>query len=251
MKLKRRLALAWKIIRASDKTHGGMLGHANAELALALPSGDEMDMSFRQSVEEVIFVFSLEGHSGFSAAYAIGALEKLLRFEPLTALTGADDEWCDMSEYSSEPMWQNRRNSRVFKGTDGQAYIIDHFIFVEPDGSTYTRGDRHPIQFPYEGEEPEMVHVDAHGMPADPKYYALCGVVPPVPKIVEKFPVKVERLKGSIHFRVDNLHLVVKDPAQPAEYDKAISSLVDMVTDNLPHRAVVALHAALAAPFRP
>lgn len=183
MDFKKRAALAWKIIWAGN--HGNMLKHANAELALALPGTDEMDVSFRRSVEEVIFTFSLEGHSGFSVAYAIGALEKLLRFEPLTALTGADDEWCDMSEYSSGPMWQNRRNSRVFKEGDGRAYIIDHFIFVEPDGATFTDGTRKYIEFPYEGEEPERVQLDGQGIPTDPKYLSIRGGVRPVPDMRE------------------------------------------------------------------
>lgn len=177
MKLKDRAALAWKILKA---THEGNT-HATRELAIALPGTDEADVWFRKAVEEVVFVFGLEGHSGFSAAYAIGAIEKLLRHEPLTALTGDDDEWCDMTECSAYPMWQNRRNSRVFKERDGRPYIIDHFIFVEPDGTTFTDGTRKYIQFPYEGEEPELIHLDDQGIPTDPKYLSIRGGVRPIP----------------------------------------------------------------------
>ena len=98
-------------------------------------------------------LFANEGHSGFSAAYASGILEKLLRYEPITPLTGADDEWNDVSHMGPNPLWQNRRCSRVFKEADGRAYDVEGKIFREPDGCWYAKKESHVyIEFPAAGQ---------------------------------------------------------------------------------------------------
>lgn len=73
--------------------------------------------------------FCEEGHSGFSASYAANILAKLFKREPLSPLTGKDDEWFfnDAGEHSS---YWNIRNSRVFKNAkDGKAYYMDGIVF--------------------------------------------------------------------------------------------------------------------------
>ena len=110
-------------------------------------SGDKMNDMMCDHILKMVDVFAEEGHSGFSAGYAISILQKLLRFEPLSPLTGEDDEWCEVSD----GLFQNKRLSRVFKnGKDGQAFDIDGKVFVEPDGVSYTNRDsRVYIEFPY------------------------------------------------------------------------------------------------------
>jgi hypothetical protein len=110
-------------------------------------SDDEMNNEMCNHILKMIDVFDEEGHSGFSAEYAINILQKLLRWEPLSPLTGGDDEWCEVSD----GIFQNKRLSRVFKnGKDGQAYDIRGKVFVEPDGASYTsRDSRVDIEFPY------------------------------------------------------------------------------------------------------
>jgi len=109
-------------------------------------SGDEMNDAMGDHILKMVDVFAEEGHSGFSAEYAIGILQKLLRWEPLLPLTGEDDEW-----YEKDGFFQNKRCSRVFKDRkDGQAYDIRGKVFVEPDGVSYTsRDSRVDIEFPY------------------------------------------------------------------------------------------------------
>jgi hypothetical protein len=110
-------------------------------------SGDEMNEIMSEHILKMIDVFDEEGHSGFSAEYAISALQKLLRWEPLSPLTGEDDEWSECGD----GIYQNKRLSRVFKdGKDGRAYDIRGKVFVEPDGVCYTsRDSRVYIEFPY------------------------------------------------------------------------------------------------------
>lgn len=109
-------------------------------------SGDEMNDAMCDHILKMVDVFAEEGHSGFSAAYAISILQKLLRWEPLSPLTGEDDEWNE-----ENGSFQNKRCSRVFKnGKDGQAYDIRGKVFVEPDGVSYTsRNSWVDIDFPY------------------------------------------------------------------------------------------------------
>lgn len=122
---------------AKDSDYGGMLGDA---------------------VMKMIKVFADEGHSGFSAGMAISIFEKVARFEPLTPLTGGDDEWMEVGH----GVFQNMRCSHVFK-ENGQAYDIDGKIFREPSGSCYTGFEsRVNVTFPY---TPTREYVDVPGRP--------------------------------------------------------------------------------------
>jgi len=97
------------------------------------------------AVLSMIRQFSDEGHSGMSAGIAVNLFKDLAMFEPLTPLTGGDDEWIECGE----GIFQNKRCSHVFKEND-QAYDIDGRVFREPDGMCFTNRDsRVNIAFPY------------------------------------------------------------------------------------------------------
>lgn len=135
-----------------------LLEHAKHELSL-LSDGtpDEMQDAMNSHILKMVEIFSEEGHSGFSASYATNILEKLLRFEPLKPLTGADDEWTEL-DYAPEMCFQNKRCSHVFKRKDGTAYDSEGRIFKYPDGSCVTRnGSAVDITFPY---TPKREYVD-------------------------------------------------------------------------------------------
>lgn len=105
------------------------------------------------AVMKMVKVFADGGHSGFSANMAINIFERLARFEPLTALTGEDNEWMECGS----DVWQNVRCSHVFKNADG-AYDIEGRIFRRPSGACYTGADsRVPVVFPY---TPKREYVD-------------------------------------------------------------------------------------------
>lgn len=136
-----------------------ILDHAERELDL-MGMADDGDMNgvMRNHILHMVKEFANEGHSGFSASYAIQVLEKLLKFEPITPLTGEDWEWNNVSEMSGETLYQNARCGRVFKNDNG-AYDIDGKVFWEwyTDKETgekfksyYTgRESRVPVTFPY------------------------------------------------------------------------------------------------------
>lgn len=115
-----------------DSDYGGMMGDA---------------------VMKMIRAFAEERHSGFSANMAVNIFSKLAKFEPLTPLTGEDDEWNEV-----EPgVFQNKRCSHVFKES-GEAYDSEGRIFREPSGACFTnKNSRVYITFPY---TPKREYVD-------------------------------------------------------------------------------------------
>lgn len=158
MKLKQRLALCWRVLRAEP---GNLLSHAERELPKA--DGDEMQALMNAQLKELILVFSTHGHSGFSASWARQSLDRLLAYQPLRPLTGEPGEWNEVGD----GVFQNNRCSHVFKQDDrfnGQAYDLDGKVFREPSGACYTSKDSFtPIVFPY---TPTRVYVDVPGEPA-------------------------------------------------------------------------------------
>lgn len=124
-----------------------LVNHAKAELDIAFGSEprDQYSEMVRQAIIEMIEKFADQGHSGFSAGMVASAVEKLMRFEPLTPLTGGDEEWAEVMD----GVFQNRRCSHVFR-ENGEAYDIEGRIFRDPDGACFTSGDsRVPVTFPY------------------------------------------------------------------------------------------------------
>jgi hypothetical protein len=148
-----------------------MIEYAKRELdliGLTEDSEDEMNVMMRKHILHMVQEFADEGHSGFSANYAIKILHRLLAFNPLAPLTGADDEWNEIGD----GYWQNRRASNVFKDENG-AYWSDGIVFWEwwqdpdiNDGKAYKsyftcKDSRVPITFPFEmPNEPEYREAD-------------------------------------------------------------------------------------------
>ncbi len=90
-------------------------------------SEDEMNAWMRKDILQLLEVFAEQGHSGFSASYAINLFQTLASWKPLTPLTGDDSEWMEVGP----DVWQNKRASNVFKGEDGRAYWMDGIVFWE------------------------------------------------------------------------------------------------------------------------
>ena len=108
---------------------------------------DEMQNLIVNNVEDVLKVVSNQGHSGSSMPYLLNLLNKAIKFEPLSPLTGDDDEWNDVG---GGEMYQNKRNSSVFKDRSNKAYTIYAYAFRKPNKSCYTNGFSHKnIKFPY------------------------------------------------------------------------------------------------------
>jgi hypothetical protein len=118
----------------------GLIEHTKTELEIAklfTKDGDFYEGATGKAVMELIEVFSKQGHSGMSAPIVADIFHKLVRYEPLQPITGADEEWVEVSNYSDtkEEWYQNKRCSGLFKdGKDGKPYYIDAIIKRDQKG---------------------------------------------------------------------------------------------------------------------
>lgn len=133
--------------------------HAKRELSVAgLDKPDSMYKGMiAESVMRLIRLFALEGHSGYSAALTTQIFNDLIKFNPLTPLTGDDDEWNECAT----GLFQNKRCEKIFK-ENGVAYNSEGRVFHDTkDDSYYTAlGSCVEITFPYTmPEKPEIVEV--------------------------------------------------------------------------------------------
>lgn len=108
---------------------------------------DPMQKAICQNVIDMLCVFSNEGHSGFSATYALKVFDKVVCFNPLSPLTGADNEWQEVGDDT----YQNVICSAIFKkGKKGKAYWLDHYVFRNQHGNCFTSyRSRQFIEFPW------------------------------------------------------------------------------------------------------
>lgn len=134
----------------------GLLDYAKTELERLERDcdDDEEALKMQKLVTEdamsIIELFVKQAHSGFSASYMLNILDRVLRYKPLSPLTGEDDEWEDCSKYGLNDL-QNKRCPSVFKRPDGTAYWVEGKIFSDDGGkSWYTNKDSSvDITFPF------------------------------------------------------------------------------------------------------
>lgn len=92
----------------------------------------------QENVLDLLSVFSLQGHSGFSASFCVRYFEKLAMHKPLSPIMCTEDEW-GKSSFTHDETYQNKRLSAVFKkGKHGKPYYIDAIVWRNQKGLTYT-----------------------------------------------------------------------------------------------------------------
>lgn len=107
---------------------GAYLNHFERELEIMRKQVDEDDEliiePFVDSVKEVCKAFAKEGFSGGSAPmYAsvlASTIKSVLGFQILSPLLGDDSEWNDIRMSAGYVLFQNNRDSAVFKQEDGK-----------------------------------------------------------------------------------------------------------------------------------
>lgn len=119
--------------------------HAKRELEiLAKTTPDAIVTPFANEIIALCEAFGKSGQSGGSAPYTASAIsqavKKLMMFETLAPLTGEEDEWTDITTINDgKPMFQNNRDSRVFKyDKEGKAYFIEAIVFDGNIGGRFT-----------------------------------------------------------------------------------------------------------------
>lgn len=122
----------------------------------------EMQQVVTKDILDIYNIFKSQQHSGSSAAYILGLLDRLLRYIPVTPLTGEDTEWNKL-EYTDDICYQNKRCPSVFKDSSGKAYNVEGRAFSEDGGRTYftSKDSRVYVTFPYTVPlAPEYVIID-------------------------------------------------------------------------------------------
>ena len=147
----------------------GLVEYAKSELERIGKDEDGMQEVMNRDILEIVEKFSEQGHSGFSASYALSVLERLLRFKPISALTGDESEWNEISNVKDGiTTYQNRRCSSVFKDVDSSGKIvnihdIDAIVVSDNGGITwFSSGEfRKEVTFPYLPPiHPEKVYIE-------------------------------------------------------------------------------------------
>ncbi len=116
-----------------------------AKIELAAINFGEEDTAVMIDLLERFFA---QWNSGGAVHAVAPVLQRLIAGKPLSPLTGADDEWLDVSDSVGRQCWQNCRMSSVFREEDAEgkqwSYDID-----APAG-------RKAITFPYSPERVEV-----------------------------------------------------------------------------------------------
>jgi hypothetical protein len=101
-------------------------------LAATVP--DAIVTPFSKEILALCEAFGKSGQSGgsapFTATVISKAIKKLLLFEPICPITGADEEWINVRDISNEDeiMYQNKRCSALFKSKSGKCWYVDAIV---------------------------------------------------------------------------------------------------------------------------
>jgi hypothetical protein len=120
---------------------GSLTKHFERELAIMRQSVDTEDKliiePYVESIKNLLEIFSNEGHSGASAPLCASVIAKTIKavlgFQILSPLTGEESEWNDISETHGSLMYQNSRDSGVFKDEQGKCSYGTSIVWVGED----------------------------------------------------------------------------------------------------------------------
>lgn len=130
------IRLALRIIRHYGS--GITVEHFRREADIAWNNSDHKQAYLAEQVCDVLRLISLQVHSGFSVGVVSSLLSKALRFDILSPLTFADDEFGTVGCPN-----QNKRLSRVFKKTEnGMTWYRDIDCIDYSEELVYDYGKR-------------------------------------------------------------------------------------------------------------
>ena len=117
----------------------------------------------KENVMELIKVIDEQGHSGLSIGFVMSLLKTLVKYRPLTALTGSEEEWKDVSDFYGDKasVQQNKRCPSIFRvcNDNATAYNVDGKVFSDDNGESWfcCSASKVPVTFPYEVPEVERI----------------------------------------------------------------------------------------------
>ena len=124
-----------------------MLESAEWQLNKVLEKCTDTDERYMQEmmnndVIELLKVFEEQGHSGFSASWAINLFSKLAKYKLITEIEDNPEDWDENGQHKHIPS--------VFKRKDGTCYYLYGTYFAEPDSDNffYNKASNVDITFP-------------------------------------------------------------------------------------------------------
>jgi len=116
-----------------------------------------------EAVKELLLTFQKQGHSGFSAQLTASIFHKLVKGEPLSALTDDSNEWMEITD----GLFQNTRVSTVFinKNESPKPYTIDGKAFSDDGGKSYFTSRDSRVYFDLPGYPPKTEYVILKAQP--------------------------------------------------------------------------------------
>lgn len=122
----------------------------------------EIQESANQDILEIINIIRKQHHSGHSISYIMNIVNRLVKFLPLSPLTGEDNEW--VNDDFNNGFKQNKRCPNVFKDSKtGICTDIDKIIVSDNGGySWWSSGEfDKTITFPYlPPNEPKKIYIE-------------------------------------------------------------------------------------------
>lgn len=129
-----------------ENVESELVDHAIAEMAAVGLYDEDSDYGgmIGRSVEQILRVMAAQKHSGMSNSIVMDLVNRLRNHEALTPLTDSPDEWEDRSEQSGTPLWQNRRDPRMFSTDRGATYYNIADVGIDGETATYPSEDSTP-----------------------------------------------------------------------------------------------------------
>ena len=138
-----------------------MLESAEWQLNKVLEKCTDTDERYMQEmmnndVIELLKVFEEQGHSGFSASWAINLFSKLAKYKLITEIEDNPEDWDENG--------QHKYISSIFKRDDGTCYYMYSRLFAEPnsDNFFYNKASNVDITFPIKLYDLQSEYIRLH-----------------------------------------------------------------------------------------
>lgn len=121
----------------------------------------DMQEMMNEDVMELLKVFEEQGHSGFSASWAINLFSKLAKYKLITEIEDNPEDWDENG--------QHKYISSVFKRDEGTCYYMYGRLFAEPssDNFFYNKASNVDVTFPIKPYDLESKYIRLHYMIED------------------------------------------------------------------------------------
>lgn len=121
------------------------------------PYERDMQEMMNNDVMELLKVFDEQGHSGFSASWAIRLFSKLAKYKLITEIEDNPEDWDENGQHKYVPS--------VFKREDGTCYYLYGTYFAEPDSDNFFyngKCSRTDVTFPLKPSDLETKYIRLH-----------------------------------------------------------------------------------------